>query len=146
MARLLLATLWIVTLALVATVSVVLYEVGGSAPPLDTQAVPLPARAAHSAPTGDGWRVVEHLAAHHVAVIEVETGRPQDARRIAVALVQGLERGYAEVLIYFRRPGSRAELPARRVQWSPATGYHETDYEAAASGRHGPDVGGGRIN
>ena len=33
---------------------------------------------------------------------------------------------YAEVLIYFHRPGRPDTLPPRRVQWTPTNGYVET--------------------
>jgi len=77
----------------------------------------------------DAWRVVDHLSGHHVAMIHVETDRPDDARRIATTLVEPLKAdGYSEIMVYFYRVGQRNGLPARRIQWSPRTGYAETVY------------------
>jgi hypothetical protein len=80
-------------------------------------------------PPSDGWRVVRSLAAHRVLVVEVETGRPQQARAIALQLVEPQKDRYTEVMIYVYRPGRRGVGPNRRVQWTPRRGYVETIYE-----------------
>lgn len=75
------------------------------------------------------WTVTERLVAGSVLVLQVETTHLADALDIARQLVEPSKARYAEVLIYFHRPGRPSTLPPRRVQWSPARGYVETDYE-----------------
>jgi hypothetical protein len=75
------------------------------------------------------WTVTERLVAGSVLVLQVETTHLVDALDIARQLVEPSKARYAEVLIYFHRPGRPSTLPPRRVQWSPARGYVETDYE-----------------
>ena len=75
------------------------------------------------------WTVTEQLVAGSVLVLQVETRHVADALAIARELVGPLEPRYTEVMVYFHRPGRPATLPPRRVQWSPARGYVETDYE-----------------
>lgn len=74
------------------------------------------------------WTVVKATSAHHVMVVDVEAQRPDQARAIAVQLVEPLRDRYEEVLIYVRRPGAASELAARRIQWTPRGGYVETIY------------------
>jgi hypothetical protein len=74
------------------------------------------------------WSITESLAAHHVLIVHVETRYLHEARAIA-AQVAGPVRGrYAEVLIYFHRPGRPDTLPPRRVQWTRDLGFVETVY------------------
>ena len=75
------------------------------------------------------WTVTEQLVAGSVLVLQVETTHLDDALTIARQLVEPVEARYAEVMIYFHRPGRPQTLPPRRVQWSPTRGYVETDYE-----------------
>ena len=75
------------------------------------------------------WTVTERLVAGSVLVLQVETTHLAEALAIARDLVEPLEPRYAEVMIYFHRPGRPSTLPPRRVQWSPSRGYVETDYE-----------------
>ena len=75
------------------------------------------------------WTVTEQLVAGSVLVLQVETTHLADALDIARELVEPMKARYAEVMIYFHRPGRPTTLPPRRVQWSPARGYVETDYE-----------------
>jgi hypothetical protein len=75
------------------------------------------------------WTVTERLVAGSVLVLQVETTHLDEALAIARDLVEPLEPRYAEVMIYFHRPGRPSTLPPRRVQWSPSRGYVETDYE-----------------
>lgn len=77
-----------------------------------------------------GWTVTKALSAHHVMVVDVETDRPEQAKQIAVQLVEPVRDRYEEVLIYIRRPGTAGELAARRIQWTPRGGYVEVNYEA----------------
>ncbi len=75
------------------------------------------------------WTITEQFAAQHVLVVQVETRHLGDAAAIARAISAPLEERYAEILIYFHRPGRPDTLPPRRVQWSRAGGLVETDYE-----------------
>jgi len=72
------------------------------------------------------WTVVKATSAHHVMVVDVEAQRPDQARSIAVQIVEPLRDRYEEVLIYVRRPDEASDLAARRVQWTPRGGYVET--------------------
>jgi hypothetical protein len=74
------------------------------------------------------WSVTESLSAHHVLIVHVETRYLHEARAIAAQVAGPVRNRYAEVLIYFHRPG-RPDTPApRRVQWTPDRGYVETVY------------------
>jgi len=75
------------------------------------------------------WTVTEQFAAGSVLVLQVETSYLGEALPIARALVEPHKARYAEVMVYFHRPGRPSTLPPRRVQWSPSRGYVETDYE-----------------
>ena len=74
------------------------------------------------------WTVTEHLSAHNVLIAQVETVHLGEAIAIAQQLTEPIKDKYAEVLIYFHRPGRPDTLPPRRVQWTPTTGYVETAY------------------
>jgi len=77
-----------------------------------------------------GWTVTRAYAAHYMMVVEVETDRTIDASGIAAQVVEPLKGRYDEVLIYIREPGQRPDdLPARRIQWTPRSGYVETVYK-----------------
>jgi hypothetical protein len=76
------------------------------------------------------WTVTEQLSAHHVLIVQVETRHLDEARAVARAIIDPIlvKDNYAEVLIYFHRPGRPDPLPPRRVQWTPKLGYVETVY------------------
>lgn len=75
------------------------------------------------------WTVVGAKSAHHVMVVDVEAARPEQARDIAVQLVEPLRGRYEEVLVYVRKPGAlHDDLAARRIQWTPRGGYVENVY------------------
>ena len=74
---------------------------------------------------GLGWQVIDYLSALGILIVDVETHRLDEALGIARALVHPLKDSYIEVLVYFRAPG--IELAAKRVQWTPASGYVELD-------------------
>ena len=74
---------------------------------------------------GIGWQVIDYLSALGVLIVEVETYRLDEATGIAHALVEPLKDSYIEVLVYFSEPGQ--ELAAQRVQWTPESGYVQTD-------------------
>jgi hypothetical protein len=64
-----------------------------------------------------------------VLIVHVETRYLHDARAIATQVADPVKHRYAEVLIYFHRPGRPDTLPPRRVQWTKASGYVETIYD-----------------
>lgn len=80
-------------------------------------------------PSGDGWKVVHQLSAHHVLVVEVETTRVHEAAEIAQQLAEPVKASYSEIMVYFFGPGGRGRLLAARVQWTPKGGYVETRYD-----------------
>ncbi len=131
---------WLVAAAAVGFLGLIVYELKRSAP----------VRAPQEAQHDDGrqpsfrvevmsprqkynpatrWTVTEHLSAHHVLIAQVETTHLEDATAIAQQLTEPIKEKYAEVLIYFHRPGRPDTLPPKRVQWTPSTGYVETSYE-----------------
>jgi hypothetical protein len=75
------------------------------------------------------WTVTEHLSAHNVLIAQVETEFLNESVSIAQQLTEPIKDKYAEVLIYFHRPGRPDTLPPRRVQWTPKSGYVETRYD-----------------
>jgi hypothetical protein len=75
-----------------------------------------------------GWEVTKATSAHHAMVVDVDADHLDRAGAIAMQIVGPLEaRGYDEVLIYVRQPGTR-EPAVRRVQWTPNGGFVETTY------------------
>ena len=90
-------------------------------PGLSHGPLPAPARLCR----GLGWQVIDYLSALGILIVDVETHRLDEALGIARALVHPLKDSYIEVLVYFRAPGT--ELAAKRVQWTPASGYVELD-------------------
>ena len=75
---------------------------------------------------GLGWQVADYLSALQVLVVKVETYRLDEAMDIAAELVDPLQDGYSEVLVYFHYP--HETLAAKRVQWLPASGFVEIDF------------------
>jgi maltose-binding protein MalE len=81
---------------------------------------------AHSPRTG--WVVSKATSAERTMVIDVEAERLEQARGIAVQLVEPVRsHGYQEILIYVRQPGRRIPV-VRRIQWTPRGGYVESEY------------------
>ena len=74
------------------------------------------------------WSVTESLSAHHVLIVHVETRYLNEARAIAAQVAGPVKDRYAEVLVYFHRPGRPDAVAPRRVQWTRAHGYVETVY------------------
>jgi len=75
------------------------------------------------------WTVTRATSARHTMVIDVEADKPEDARQIAVEIVEPLRpKNYEEVLIYVRPIGSPLNATVRRIQWSPQGGFVETSY------------------
>lgn len=77
----------------------------------------------------DRWTITERFAAQHVIVVQVETIHLDESAAIARTIAGPLQERYSEIMIYFHRPGRPDTLPPRRVQWSRATGFVETDFE-----------------
>jgi hypothetical protein len=75
-----------------------------------------------------GWVVIKATSAQHMMVVDVEAERIDEARGIAVQIVEPVRsHGYDEILIYVRQPGRR-DAAVRRVQWTPRGGYVVTSY------------------
>jgi hypothetical protein len=75
-----------------------------------------------------GWVVTKATSAQHMMVVDVEAERLEEARGIAIQIVEPVRsHGYDEILIYVRQPGRR-EAAVRRVQWTPGGGYVESTY------------------
>jgi hypothetical protein len=98
-------------------------------PPASITSARTPPNVKRTAQPWARWTVTERLAAGSVLVLQIETTHLDDALDIARELIEPLKTPYAEVMIYFHRPGRPSTLPPRRVQWSPARGYVETNYE-----------------
>lgn len=139
--RLGLITLWACALGALA----VLVDLGRSAPePLPSADVsrssaspvePASARlvARRLGHTWGGWKVLDEVSAHRVAVVHVEVERLNESRRIAQQIVEPYKAKYHEVLIYFSPPGHRGPLPSLRIQWTPNGGYAEIWYDEQPS-------------
>ena len=72
------------------------------------------------------WVVTEQFSAHRVLIAHVETKFIDESVAIAQQIAEPVKDRYAEVLIYFHRPGRPDTLPPRRVQWTRPHGYLET--------------------
>lgn len=129
MRRVLLAAIWLAAAGSVAVLGFAVYElkrtppVRVSPPAVDR----LPPRQRHNSLSR--WTVTEHLSAHNVLIAHVETEYLPEAMAIAQQLTDPVKDKYAEVLIYFHRPGRPDTLPPRRVQWTPRSGFVETNFE-----------------
>lgn len=128
MGRALLIAIWLAAAGGFVAMAIAVYEVKRT-PPVQPKPViveMMSPRQKHN--PGTRWTVTEHLSAHHVLIAQVETDHLQDALSIAQQLTEPVKEKYAEVMIYFHRPGRPDTLPPRRVQWTPARGYVETRY------------------
>ena len=77
--------------------------------------------------SGEGlrWKVTRATSAHRVMIVDVQALRLEDARGIAVQVVEPVRaQGYEEILVYVREFGSDGG-PTQRIQWTPARGYTE---------------------
>jgi hypothetical protein len=128
-ARLALIVVWVTALGVVGALGFLGYEItrGGKVTPQAMDIERLPPRQNHN--PWARWSVTEHLSAHFVLIAHVETEYLHEAMAITRQIADPVKARYAEVLIYFHRPG-RPDTPApRRVQWTARTGYVETVYE-----------------
>jgi hypothetical protein len=75
------------------------------------------------------WIVTRATSARHAMVIDVEADKPEEARQIAMEIVEPLRpKNYEEVLIYVRPIGNPLNATVRRIQWTPQGGFVETSY------------------
>lgn len=96
---------------------------------LATQSAPVDSRLPK--PTTNAWArwvVTEQFSAHRVLIAHVETRFLDEAVAIAQQIAEPVKDRYAEILIYFHRPGRPDTLAPRRVQWNRTHGYRETRY------------------
>ena len=129
MRRVLLGVVWLIAAGGLAVLVVALYELKRT-PPIQAKPVAVDRQPAHQRYNSlSRWTVTEHLSAHNVLIAQVETDFLHEAVAIAQQLTEPIKSKYAEVLIYFHRPGRPDTLPPRRVQWTPRNGYVETIYE-----------------
>jgi hypothetical protein len=133
MRKILLIAIWIAATTAVAAIGFAVHELRRTpvAHPEPIDVDRLPPRQRHN--TLARWTVTEHLSAHNVLIAQVETEYLDEALAIAQQLTEPIRAKYAEVLIYFHRPGRPDTLPPRRVQWTPQRGYIQTSYADAAT-------------
>jgi hypothetical protein len=123
----------VVMLAMVAVMSLMRSPTQQIAPP--DQATSRLARAINKVATDAtdtprvGWTVTKATSAQHMMVVHVDAERLEEARGIAVQIVEPVRtHGYDEILIYVRQPGRR-DAAVRRVQWTPRGGYVDSTFE-----------------
>jgi hypothetical protein len=119
---------WAVSLAGVGAVGLLIYffQAQRSVPP--APGVNMPSVRQQANPWAR-WSVTQSLSAHNVLIVHVETRYLGESMSIAKQIAEPIKFRYAEVMIYFHRPGRPDLLPPRRIQWTPADDYVETNYE-----------------
>jgi hypothetical protein len=130
MPRLPLAAVWVFAVAMALSVGGMLF--GWSRGPHEkAQPIESLPKSRHDANPWARWTVTEQLSAQHVLIVHVETKYLAEARAIARTIVDPIlpKDNYAEILVYFERPGRPDPLPPRRIQWTPRAGYVETVYD-----------------
>lgn len=129
MARVALVVIWLAAAGAAGVLACIGYELtrGQRVVPQAMAIERLPTRQRHN--PWARWSVTEHLSAHHVLIAHVETEFLDEAVAIAQEIAEPVKARYAEVLIYFHRPGRPDTLSPRRVQWTSRTGYVETVFE-----------------
>ena len=130
MSRVALALVWLVAASVTGSVAFIGYDLTRPvATPSPVRLEQIPKSRRDPNPWAH-WSVTEQLSAHHVLIVHVETRRLNEARAIARSIVDPLlpKARYAEILIYFHRPGRPDLLAPRRVQWTPRHGYVERVY------------------
>lgn len=127
MSRVGLAVVWLIAVTFAAGVALVGYTLasGPVVAPQPMSIERLPATR-HDPNPWARWSVTEQIIAHHVLIATVETRYLGEARAITRQIVDPIKSNYAEILIYFHRPGRPDLLAPRRVQWTPRGGYVET--------------------
>jgi hypothetical protein len=130
MSRVVLALVWLLAASVTGSVAFIVYELTRPVaipPAVRLEEIP---KARRDPNPWAHWSVTEQLSAHHVLIVHVETRHLNEARAIARSIVDPLvaKDRYAEILIYFHRPGRPDLLAPRRVQWTPPHGYVERVY------------------
>jgi hypothetical protein len=126
--KVLLGVVWGAALSATTLLGILAYELSRDPPAAQPMTVEqLPPRQNHH--RWARWTVTEHLSAHRVLIAHVETEYLHEARGIAQQIADPIKSRYAEVLIYFHRPGRPDTLPPRKVSWTAAAGYVETVYD-----------------
>ena len=92
-------------------------------------AAEVPERAGEPLLVNEGWHIRNMATAHGAFVIEVEAEDPSQTEAIARALIEPIQDRYDEILVYVDKQGDESDLPARRMQWTPAGGYVEITYD-----------------
>ena len=129
MRRVLLIAIWSAAGAALVLLGAAIYEVKRT-PPVKPKAISVEVMSPRQRYNPAArWTVTEHLSAHNVLIAQVETEFLNESVSIAQQLTEPIKDKYAEVLIYFHRPGRPDTLPPRRVQWTPKSGYVETRYD-----------------
>jgi hypothetical protein len=128
MRRAALVAFWIGTVSFTGMLFGLAYELGRPRPPAQAMDIERLPKRQNRNPWAR-WSVTEQLSAHRVLIVQVETDYLHEAFAISQHLANPIKERYAEVLIYFHRPGRPDTLPPRRVQWTAKTGYVETVYE-----------------
>ena len=128
MARAALVVIWFAAAGMAGVLAFIGYEFSRSRS-LATQSAPVDSRLPK--PTTNAWArwvVTEQFSAHRVLIAHVETRFLDEAVAIAQQIAEPVKDRYAEILIYFHRPGRPDTLAPRRVQWNRTHGYRETRY------------------
>jgi len=126
--RVAIVLVWGVSLAVVGAVGLLMYwvQVQRSVPPTQGTNVRL---ARPQANPWARWTVTRSLSAHHVMLVDIETRYLDEAMGIAKQIADPIKFRYAEVVMYFHRPGRPDLLPPRKIVWTPTTDYVLTNYE-----------------
>jgi len=126
--RIAFVVVWGVSLSVVGVVVFLIYtiQVQRSVPRTDTARMPIHRQAAHP---WARWSITQSFSAHRVLIVHIETRYLDEAMSIAKQVADPLKFRYAEVMVYFHRPGRPDLLPPRRIQWTPDGDYVETNYE-----------------
>lgn len=74
------------------------------------------------------YRIVDMASAHGAYMLEVAVAADADMDALARRLIEPVQSEYAEILVYFYDRDGNAELPLRRVQWTPKGGYAVRSY------------------
>jgi hypothetical protein len=74
------------------------------------------------------WTVSRATSADRVMVVAVDANHPERAQQIATEIVTPIRGRYDEVLVYVTSTNAREDPEVRRIQWTPARGYVETDF------------------
>ena len=126
MARTFLVAIWLAAAGMTGVLGFIGYELSRSrAGPL--HAMPI-APVRRNPNEWARWVMTEHRSAHRVLIAHVETRFLNEAVAIAHQIADPVKDRYAEILVYFHRPGRPDTLPPRRVQWTRAGGYVQTVY------------------